>query len=217
MSDNLPESCNATNLNWIVSYVIPAMSGLVGVLAGAWYTGYLQKQQAKLSFIEKQLKHLYSPLLGAINEITILNQIVTNISDSANTEWQEGCKEAREEARTDEGIDYESIRVNRENRIKKYAKIIDYNNQQLIDSVLPSYHHMVSIFRENYYLADPNTCEYFYTLIEFVNLWDRWLKKTIPEEVLVNLNHNENRLFIFYKEVKKIHDVLRRKLENGKA
>lgn len=211
MPDASPETSNMAR--WAISIAVPAISGFMGILIGAWISSKQQKEQAKLSFVEKQLKYFYSPLLGTISEIIILNKIEMNISGSANAEWKKRC----EEARKDKDINYNLLRENRENDIKEYVKIIDYNNQQLTESLLPSYHHMVSIFKEYYYLADPNICEYLYPLIEFVNLRDRWLKKTIPTEVLTNLGHNESALLLFYKEVEEIHDKLRMKLENGKA
>ena len=151
-------------------------------------------------------------MLGTINEFRILNKVEAKISNSANANWQKTCKEEHENK-----DDYSSLQKIMDEKKDKYIKIIDYNNQQLTENILPSYHHMVSIFKEYYYLADHNTCKYFYPLIEYVNLWDRWLKKTIPAEVITDLEHGERALLPFYKEIEEIHDRLRKMLANGKA
>ena len=43
-------------VRWGISIGIPALSGLVGVVIGAWLTGRRERSQRRLAFVEEQLK-----------------------------------------------------------------------------------------------------------------------------------------------------------------
>ncbi len=60
---------------------------------------------------------------------------------------------------------------------------------------------MVSIFTENLWLANPTTLIWYSELSRFVDLWHRWLDESIPVEVIEEMNHTEERLYPFYKEL----------------
>ena len=94
---------------------------------------------------------------------------------------------------------------------------IEYNNRQLTERLIPSYHRMVKIFRENYCLADQETRKYFPELLKFVNLWDRWFENSIPSEVAEYLDHGEEHLYSLYEDLERKHDELRKKLVDGQA
>ena len=76
---------------------------------------------------------------------------------------------------------------------------------------------MAKLFRENLWLAEPETTKHYQHLIEFVELWDRWLAKAIPAEVIKRLEHGEDRLKPFYGYLQQKHDDLRAKIERGEA
>jgi hypothetical protein len=94
---------------------------------------------------------------------------------------------------------------------------IEYDNNQLTEGLLPAYRRIVTIFRDNYYLAEERTCAHFRPLLEFVDIWDRWLDRSIPREVIEELGHNEKSLQALYTELEETHTTLRAKLSNGKA
>jgi len=104
-----------------------------------------------------------------------------------------------------------------EDRKEKFDRSIQYDNRQLTESLLPSYHRMITIFRDNYYLAERPTSAYFRPLLEFIDIWDRWLDKSIPIEVLEDLEHSEDTLNPLYDNLKETHNELRAKLSKGKA
>ena len=81
-----PETFNV--IRWVVSIVVPALSGFIGVLLGAWLSGRNQREQHKLAFVEKQIEIFYSPLLGIRNEILMLSKLRVKISGSANDNWR---------------------------------------------------------------------------------------------------------------------------------
>lgn len=209
MTSANPESFNW--IRWVVSIVIPVLSGFVGVLIGAWLAGRQQREQLKLSFIEKQIKNFYSPLLGIRNEIQMLSELRQKISISADANWRKLCEEAQKRG------DPEATRKLTEKRKEKFDRLINYDNRQLTESLLPLYHRMINIFRDNYYLAESRTRDYFRSLLEFVDIWDRWLDKSIPREVLKDLEHSEKTLKLLYDDLQKNHDELRAKLSKGKV
>lgn len=211
LPESVPESANMINWIWIISITAPAIAGLGGVWIGALLTSRQQKEQRKLAFIEKQLRYFYSPLLGIRNEVRMLNELQVKISKSADANWQKICKE------THQADDFDFIDKEMGKRREQFKRIIDYNNKQLTESLLPSYSRMVSIFREYYYLAVPSTCKYFCPLLEYVDIWDRWLANSIPNEVIEDLDHGERVLHPFYDEIEKTHDKFRKKLANGKT
>lgn len=102
-----------------------------------------------------------------------------------------------------------------EERRDEFAKIIDYDNRKLREDLLPAYRQMIEVFRKNIWLADPDTRTYFGGLLEFVDIWDRWLERSLPPEVLEQLKHSEATLHPFYEHLQLRHDELRSLLAQG--
>jgi hypothetical protein len=50
-------------------------------------------------------------------------------------------------------------------------------------------------------------------LVEFIDVWDRWLAKTIPAEVLDELGHSEQSLHAFYADLAQNLDRLAKELQ----
>lgn len=194
----------------IVSVGIPALSGLVGVAIGAWLTSLREQKQRKLAFLEKQLSEFYSPMLGLRNEVKANGEFRARVQVEANAAWLTLCSNI-------EKHDFEgSQRLTRE-RGPEFARIIDYDNSKLYEELLPAYRKMVELFRENYWLAEPETRSYYGGLVEFVEIWNRWIDKSLPVEVLKRLDHGEAKLDLFYEHVEKFHDSIRQKLKKGAA
>jgi len=94
MSEPTPEAFNLTR--WIITISIPAISGLAGVIIGAWLSNRQHRKKQQLDFIEKQLSCFYSPLLGIRDEIRMLSELRHKISQSADHHWRQLCADARE-------------------------------------------------------------------------------------------------------------------------
>lgn len=197
-------------IRWSVSISIPAISGLIGVVIGAWLTGRRERSQRRLGFAEGRLKDFYSPMLGLRNEIRMRSELRVRIHDTADAVWRDLCAQAREA-----GV--EALRDISSTRGPEFTKLIEYDNKQLQEELLPAYRQMAKLFRENYWLADPDTRSYYQQLIEFVELWDRWIAKSIPGEVIERLGHSEDKLKAFYEHLQQKHDSLRKKIEDGEA
>ncbi len=194
-----PESLAA--IKWGVAIAVPALSGLVGVLVGAWLMGR--------RVVRSQLRDFYSPLLGVREEILRRSEVRVKVGQAASDAWKKICAEARE-------IGTDALGKVSKERGPEFEKIIEYDNVQL-EKPLPSYRKLVQIFRDNYWLAEPETQSYFAALVEFVELWDRWISENLPHEVISELNHSEELLHPFYDHLKKTHMRLQSKLSSGVA
>ena len=119
-------------------------------------------------------------------------------------------------ARFDSGrprdIDYQ--RQIEEQRFPDFEKVIEENNRQLVEEIMPLYGQMVEHFAANMGLAKKSTLQYFGALVEFVEIWNRWLRDTLPPEALDFLGHSEDKLKPFYDDLYMNVESLRCELES---
>jgi hypothetical protein len=102
---------------------------------------------------------------------------------------------------TDQGRIMDRVDKLLRERSPAFDKIIDYNNRQLAEEIIPAYHKMVALFTSKVHLTEPSTIQYFPALLDFVETWDRWRDHSLPVEVLGNLNHSEEALYPFYADL----------------
>jgi len=101
--------------------------------------------------------------------------------------------------------------------LREENRIIEFDTDKLQKELLPAYRRMADLFRENYWLAQKETRVYYPAVLEYVEIWERWIGGSLPVEVWRKLNHTEDNLAGFYRHVSSIHDELRLKLERGSA
>jgi hypothetical protein len=196
-------------LQWGISVTVPAVAGLAGVAVGAYLTARREKVQRRHDFAARQLKDFYSPLLAIRKELRAMGELRLKISNAESAVWDQICQRYQNNP--------EALQTLSEKRGDKFGKHIEYNNKKLVEEALPAYHRMIAIFRENMWLAEPSTVAHLPVLLEFVDIWDRWLSKTISAEALESLNHTEESLYPLYNELQEKHDELREKLAKGEA
>ena len=158
--------------------------------------------QKQLDFVDRQLREFYSPLLGYEREIRAKSELRSRISSAARQAWREMPKVAP-------GPSFDM-----EKAYAPFGKIIEYNNKQLTEELLPLYGRMVELFKEKFYLAEPETAVWYNKLSDFVDLWNRWLTGSIPPEVMEKLGHQDiaRDLNGFWQELELRHGALRKKL-----
>ena len=195
-------------VRWGASLAVPALAGLAGVMIGAWLTSRREKRQRQLAFLEKQLSLFYSPMLGLRNEIQAYGTLRAMVQNEAQAAWAQICADTdnlplhkRQKITTDRG--------------PEFTRLIEFDNERLHKELLPAYRKMVTLFRENYWLSEPATRDYYAGVLEFVDLWERWVDKALPAEVLKRLGHTEEKLKPFYEHLAKEHDEIRSKLKAG--
>ncbi|MFA6215106.1 MAG: hypothetical protein WC768_00885 [Patescibacteria group bacterium] len=184
---------NFTTLSFIkdiVAIIAPALFGYLGVTYGI----KLYKAQKKHNVTEEQLNKFYSPLLGIRKEIRTKSEVRVKIERVGTKIWEKKCDAGQ--FPDIKSVDYE----------------IDYNNKQLIEEFLPLYNQMLKIFRNNYWLAEPETREHYAKLVEFVEVWNRVEKKGITGEIAHKIGHSEENVKPFYDELEKREEILRNKL-----
>lgn len=183
-------------LKWALAPVCTLLAGYIGVSYGLKQI----RTQKKLDFIERQLRKFYSPLLGCQKEIRAKSELRLKISKAAHESWKEVCERNPKPF------------LNHDKEFEPYGKIIEYNNEQLKNELLPLYRKMLMTFRENYWLAEPETRKWYSELCDFVELWNRCISDNIPADVVEKLDHSEERLKPFYQELENRSDILRNKL-----
>lgn len=177
---------------WITP-VITAAAGLLGVALGGWITAHSQKKQRVHDRIREQLSGFYSPLLGIRVRILAKSEVRRKVSGATGEAWRKLFSQGRN--------DVELLARIEKERSPDFEKVLEENNRQLIEDLLPLYRKMVDLFADNMWLAEPSTREHFGALVEFVEIWDRWLGGTLPKETVPLLGHSEKNLQPFYKDL----------------
>lgn len=153
--------------------------------------------QRRNAFIEKQLSEFYSPIAGYRKRIRTKSELRETISRVANEAWQEIC--AHDSAA---GI------KNTQDPFEPYKRILEYDNRQFSEELMPLYEKMLDVFTEKYWLADPGTRAHYQGFLEYVEIWKRFLAQSIPGEVITKLGHAEKNNYPFYDHLeRKISDL----------
>ena len=168
------------------------LSALVGGLVV--YVFGIRKLSIELrnAFIQKQMSEFYSPIAGCRKRIRAKSDVRGKVSVAANEAWAElyaPYSEAKQPM------------LNHEEQYAPYGKIIEYDNNQLREELIPLYRKMLDLFTEKYWLADEDTRAYYQEFLEFVEIWERYLAEALPGGVLRKLGHTEENVLPFYEHV----------------
>jgi len=178
--------------------LISAASGLAGVLLGAWLTTRRERGQRRHAFLREQLNDFYAPFYAMRRELQSKGELRVKISGIANDTW----------VKLFEHVEVPSIKKDYTDRFwPQYQKIIEYNDEQLAGEVIPRYDAMLKLFREKIGLANETTRGHYPALVEFVEIWHRFLAKSLPADVTVELQHDERKLYPLYADIE--HEFVR--------
>lgn len=175
----------------IITAVAALVVGLGGVLLGAWLTGRHQHAKRRAEFLEHQLRDFYSPLVSLLNQILAKKQMREKVLQIAQQDPR-----------------VKGDHINR---------LIQHDTEHFVEEIFPDYQSMLTIFRDNLWLAETETRSYFPALFEFVEIWNRWLKGTLPAEMVHIVGHSEEPLQPFYEHLRRKHDELQTRLSRGEA
>lgn len=189
----------------VETLLLQALSALVG--ASIVYIFGIRKLSIQLrnTFIEKQLSEFYSPIAGCRKRIRAKSELREKIAGAASTSWQELC------ARYSEA---QQIMLDHDEQFAPYKSIIEYDNQQLRDELIPLYRKMLDVFTEKYWLADEETRAFYQDFLEFVEIWERFLAESLPGDVISKLGHTEANLHPFYEHVEQKLSALQREIKD---
>jgi len=194
---------------WFGSFLDPWCRGLCGVALGARLSSRRDQAIRRLGFIAKQLHCFYSTMLSLTIKIRVHSEIRNKISMISQDAWAQLCEDSK--SRPIEAREHISNL-----RGSEFKKIVEYDNLIFLNELFPEYIKMLDLFRENLSLVDPDTQEYYPTLVEFTEKWNRWLSKSLPVEVLKVLERNETNLEPFFIHLEQKQSTLRRRLMDGK-
>lgn len=166
--------------------VIAPFIGLLGVAVGGGITLFTQKISRKNDRLRDQLREFYSPLLGIHFQIKAKSEVRRKVTSIAHESWPNGEKKKQRD----------------EEESAAYAKLFDYNNSQLINELVPLYRKMLDYFTEHMWLAEQSTIAHYPVLVEFVEIWNRFLGGSLPKEALNSIEHKESNIFPFYEDLK---------------
>jgi hypothetical protein len=187
----------------LVNALVPALSGLAGVGIGGWITSHNQKRERRETHIKDQLSEFYSPLLGIRSQIKAKSEVRLKVSNAAQALWP--AKFA--------GIDDPMVKKQiSDTDFPAYEKLLDYNNRQLTEEIIPLYRKMLEIFTDRMWLAEVSTVRHYPALVEFVEVWNRFLDKSLPREVIDQIEHKEENLKPFYDDLQKHFTELSQRL-----
>lgn len=96
-------------------------------------------------------------------------------------------------------------------------QLIEHDTEHFVEELFPDYQRMLTIFRDNLWLAEAETRSHFAAFFEFVEIWNRWLKRTLPTEMVPIVGHSEEPLQPFYDHLQRKHEELQTILSQGKA
>jgi hypothetical protein len=189
---------------------IAAVVGLAGVVVGAGLTAWLaarrDRTQRRFAFIEKQLSEFYSPMVGLRAEIRMFGELRVKLQNEADSAWQQLTEGVAP------GPESQALTAA---RFPQFKALIEHDNVQFNERLMPAYRKMVDLFREKLWLAEDETRNYYPVLVEFVDVWERWLAGSLPPELIERTGHTEVKLHPFYEHLEAQHARFRHALSNG--
>jgi hypothetical protein len=144
------------------------LSALVGAAVVYYYGIRRDSKQRRFAFLEKQLGEFHAPLAGLQKQIRAKSELRLKIQTL--TGWDDPKTEA----------------------------IVDYHNKQFHEDLLPKYREMLSLFTERYHLANSETRAFYQEFLEFVEVWNMWVAKSLPPDAPKKLDHREEKVKPFY-------------------
>ena len=151
--------------------VLPSLFTLLAGSFGYRYGLRHMKNQKRLEFVERQLREFYSPMLGCLKSIKAKSELRYEISKACEPAWRKICEE------------HPKPFLDSDKYFEPFKESLMYDDKQLRKELIPLYDKMLSIFSENYCLAESETKSWYSELTRFVN-WHRWLNESIPREVI---------------------------------
>lgn len=184
---------NAELLKWAFAVIVAAISGLIGVVVGAWLTSRRENTNRRHAFLERQLREFYSPLLSLRTEIKVRMEL-----------WNEVCDQSDSLRDSSQGLEDANL-VSSEIHTLHVRELFGLANK------------MLSIFRDNLCLADLETRPLYETLLKYVWIWEKQLTQSLPSTITYVMDNRELEMKPFYDHLEGKHDELRQRLADGSA
>ena len=170
---------------WYVPLLNSIPSGLIG--AGVvYYFGLRQRaKERRFAFLDRQLTEFYAPLAGLRKQIRATSELRLKVINVTSFSAE------RTEA------------------------TIDYHNKQFHEELMPKYREMLTLFTNKYHLADADTRAFYSPFLEYVEIWNMWLAKSLEPDVPSKLGHAEENVKPFYAHLEAKMQALQDEIARG--
>jgi hypothetical protein len=164
------------------------VGGWIGSVINNLMTTRRETAARTVQFRKQQLEQFYGPLLAMRNEIRARSELRVKLAGAVDKMLTEEASDAH----------LPTIKTN-----------IQDENETFRNFLMPRYREMIDVFRDKMWLAEPETREYFMSLIEYVDVWDKILADKLPRSVAKEIDHTQRNLHPFYHHLEKMHDRFR--------
>jgi hypothetical protein len=188
----------------VVGALIALVTGVLVMLGTARFTSRRDKTQRRHALLREQVDRFYSPMMGWSALIRARSLTRVKVQGEADAEWQEQVARRMDPQQQHA---FEALMG------PEFDKLVDDDNRRLKEELLPLYRQMRDCFTTNLWLAEPSTREHYAALVEFVDVWDRFLSGTLPKGVVRRLNQQEPTAL--HEELERQLDRIRKELEEG--
>jgi hypothetical protein len=184
--------------------LLTAIIGLIGVAIGGWIANRNQKNERRHRRNAEQLR-FYAELLSIRKMILAKSELRLRLHNASHKSWKEEIRPAIEQGPTP--LVHE-LYARREG---EFDKLSEYEDNQLRNEIIPLYRKMVDVWVANMGQAEESTQKHFAALVDFVEIWNRYLNNSLPQAVVRELTHQESSLYPLYDDIEK--QVMRLKQE----
>ena len=186
--------------NELLSFLTTILATFLGATAAFVFALRKASADRRAEFRRQQLTEFYSPIAGYAKRVRALLAMSKRVWEAKEKGWRDVLEPYH--GRYTDKLDEHS---------ERFAKIVEYENAQVDDELLPAYRAILEVFTSKYSFALPSTREYYEGYYAFVNHWERVKREALPTEVRQHLPHEAELLHAFFEHV----ENTLQKLQNG--
>jgi hypothetical protein len=183
----------------LIPGLLSAIFGLIGVALGGWIAIHNQSKERRHRRYEEQLR-FYAELFSIRRVIRAKSELRVKLHAMAHSGWRDQVSRAGGNKALLDQADPE------------YQKLFDYSDTQLREEIIPLYRKMLDYWTANKAQAEPSTQQHFATFVDYVEIWNRFLQKSLPASVIEQIGHEEKKLYPLYEDIEKNVERLRKQL-----
>jgi hypothetical protein len=175
------------------------VGGWIGAFINNLMTVWRERAARAVQFRKQQLERFYGPLLAMHKEIRARSELRVKLQNAIDSQHVQDMLAAGP-GKTEDASDP---------HLPAIVKNIRDENETFRNVLMPRYRDMLNVFREQMWLAEPETRKHYGDLVEFVDVWDKILDDKLPRSVAPTIGHTEQNLHPFYRHLEEVHDRLR--------
>lgn len=189
--------------------IFTAIAGLIGVALGGAIALFNQRRQRADEHNQRQLSEFYAPLHGIRLRILAKSELRVKSSGAHGAAWVELLAGPRATG------DPELLKKTVDEKWPAFEKAHEYSEREFVEDIVPLYRKMVDLFTDKMWLAEPSTRQHFGTLVEFVEIWNRYLGGGIAKEAIPLLDQREDKVKPLYADIADHVESLSRRLQRN--